>query len=156
MSKKGRALMVKKNVCYFLLLFVMSCVQAKEVYHFEPEIVTVVGTVTLKKFPGPPNYGEGPDDKKVDVPILLLPQAIDVVARPDATDDNPDSETEKNVGEMQIILPDQPVRLKGCIALTGTLMHQVTAGHYTSVLIVMKSAKPGRRCGTSSTPGHSR
>ena len=47
--------------------------QEKEWLAYQPTIVTLKGTLSVKTFYGPPNYGENPDtDAKEDLPILIF------------------------------------------------------------------------------------
>lgn len=114
--------------------------------HYEPVVVTLEGYITIHQFDGPPNYGEGPNDKKVDVPVLNLSEPVNVSPAGDVSDDDPDNQEEKNIKILQIVNYKKDMKINGCYRVTGTLMHQITADHYTPVLIVMQSFEPSSVC----------
>lgn len=120
--------------------------QAAEALQYQPAVVTLEGYVDMQQFDGPPNYGDGPDDKKVYVPVLHLDSPIAVNPAPNTPNEDPDSEAESNVTELQILAAKGQVKANGCYRITGTLMHQVIADHYTKVLITLNSAQPSTSC----------
>lgn len=113
---------------------------------YEPAIVHLEGNVATQSFWGPPGYGEGKNDKKVSVAVLYLNSSINVFPAKDVADDDPDSEPEENVNKLQIVNYKSPVKIRGCYRVTGTLMHQVSADHFTPVLIVMDSYEKSANC----------
>ncbi|MCU5771927.1 hypothetical protein N5923_12740 [Erwiniaceae bacterium BAC15a-03b] len=119
---------------------------AEDVLQYQPAVVTLEGDVDMQQFDGPPGYGDGPDDKKVYVPVLHLSAPVTVNPPPNTSNENADSEPENNVTEMQILSDHGPVKLNGCYRISGKLMHQVIADHYTTVLIIMDSAQPSTHC----------
>ncbi|MFS2222882.1 hypothetical protein [Pantoea sp. B65] len=120
--------------------------QAEDVLQYKPTVVTLEGDVDMQQFDGPPGYGDGPNDKKVYVPVLHLATPVSVTPAPNTSNEDPDSEPENNVTEMQVLSEKGPVKLDGCYRISGKLMHQVIADHYTTVLIVMDSAQPSTNC----------
>ncbi|MBP2169638.1 hypothetical protein J2125_002830 [Erwinia toletana] len=119
---------------------------AEDVLQYRPTLVTLEGDVDMQQFDGPPGYGDGPDDKKVYVPVLHLATPVAVNPAPGISNEDADSEPESNVTEMQVLSDHGAVKLNGCYRISGKLMHQVIADHYTTVLIIMDSAQPSTNC----------
>lgn len=130
------------------LLFLLSSASlyAETVYHYEPETVTIVGKVVEKQFAGPRGYGENDSDTKVTVPVVILADAVSVLPTADTEDDDPDNQPEQKVKSMQVFSYQGPVTVRGCAKLEGTLMHQVSADHYTRVLLIVKKAQKIDSC----------
>ncbi len=130
------------------LLFLLSSASlyAKTVYHYEPETVTIAGKVVEKQFAGPPGYGENASDKKVRVPVVILADTVSVLPLADTEDDDPDNQPEQEVRSMQVFSYQGPVTVRGCAKLEGTLMHQVSADHYTRVLLIVQKAQKIASC----------
>ena len=105
---------------------------------YEPAEVTLTGSVSIKTFPGPPNYTsikEG--DKPEQAWILRLAKPICVKA---------DKQDEVNlavdhVSLIQLVLRDKQfsqvrtLNKRGPVTLTGTLFHSITAHHHAKVLM---------------------
>lgn len=132
-------------------LVISACASAEQTaswLSYEPDVVTLRGTVAMEGRYGPPNYGESPDtDQKVTIAVLYLDKAVNVAGK--GAPDDPDSETVKDVAAMQIIHPAGIKIGTGCKEITGTLMKGFTAHHYTSVLIVTKSVHDADHCAPS-------
>jgi len=130
------------------LLFLLSSASlyAETVYHYEPETVTIVGKVVEKQFAGPLGYGENASDKKVTVPVVLLAEPVSVLPSAGTEDDDPDNQPEQEVRSMQVFSYKGPVTVRGCAKLEGTLMHQVSADHYTRVLVIVQKAQKIAGC----------
>ncbi|WP_312633897.1 hypothetical protein [Pseudescherichia sp.] len=130
------------------LLFLLSSASlyAETVYHYEPETVTIVGKVVEKQFAGPPGYGENASDKKVTVPVVLPAEPVSVLPSAGTDDDDPDNQPEQKVKSMQLFSYQGPVTVRGCAKLEGSLMHQVSADHYTKVLLIVQKAQKIASC----------
>lgn len=130
------------------LLFLLSSASlyAETVYHYKPETVTIVGKVVEKQFAGPTGYGENASDKKVTVPVVLLAEPVSVLPSAGTDDDDPDNQPEQKVRSMQVFSYQGPVTVRGCAKLEGSLMHQVSADHYTRVLLIVKKAQKIDSC----------
>ena len=135
-----------KGISGLLLLLISPSLYAEMVYHYEPESVTIVGKVVEKQFAGPPGYGENASDKKVRVPVVILAEPVSVLPSADTEDDDPDNQPEQEVRSMQVFSYQGPVTVRGCAKLEGTLMHQVSADHYTKVLLIVKHAQKTANC----------
>ncbi len=135
-----------KGLSGLLLLLISASLYAETVYHYEPESVTIVGKVVEKQFAGPPGYGENASDKKVRVPVVILAEPVSVLPSADTEDDDPDNQPEQEVRSMQVFSYQRPVTVRGCAKLEGTLMHQVSADHYTKVLLIVKHAQKTANC----------
>lgn len=110
---------------------------------FEPHIVDLRGRLTVQQKSGAPNYGEHPaTDQKVQVPILVLDQPVDVCG--DSTSQL-NSESVHNVKEIQLVLPDGAHAydrlMNQSVVVTGTLSAAVSGHHYTPVVLTVKNAK---------------
>ncbi|WP_374335619.1 DUF4431 domain-containing protein [Leeia sp.] len=122
---------------WFALLAAFSlapAARAADCLHYAGAPLTLTGTVTLKTFYGPPNYGESPktDAREVQA-VLVLPKPICVAA-------NPQTEEEAETGQRLITLvPPAGMRFKPyqgkTVVLTGTLFHAITGHHHTPVLM---------------------
>lgn len=128
------------------VLMMATSLYAKAVYYYEPEVVTITGIVADKSFPGPPDFGENINNKKVTVPIVLLHDPIDILPVPNVEMNDPDNQEEKDVKFMQLFSDGKPVKIRGCAKLTGSFMHQVTAHHYTKVLMNVDLAEKSKEC----------
>lgn len=145
-QKIGRLAWIYGVVMLSGMTLATQAASADETLQYQPTVVTLEGEIDMQQFDGPPGYGDGPDDKKVEVPVLQLAKPVTVVPLPDTPEESPDSETARNVTEMQVLSHKGPVKISGCYRITGTLMHQVIADHYTPVLIIMDSAEPSHNC----------
>lgn len=113
---------------------------------YEPDIVTLHGVIKHDKYPGPPNYGEGPDDEQVTVPVVHLESPINVKGKTSTEAGDPNAQSEENVALVQLNPLGKPIRLDGCMRVSGTLMHAVSAAHYTPVVMIVKTAAAASDC----------
>ncbi|PIJ50255.1 hypothetical protein BL250_08370 [Erwinia sp. OLTSP20] len=134
------------SLLFLSVFFMTTAAGAAETYHYQPEVVTLSGQVSLQTFDGPPGYGDGPDDQQVKVAVLELDKPITVMPVPGVDINDPNAQQEDNVSDMQIVNRNKINLPEGCYVLTGTLMHQVNANHYTPVLLQVTSAKPASSC----------
>ena len=109
--------------------------------HYDPHVVRITGILITEPHYGPPNFGETPDqDKKVDVPMLQLAEAVDVCGDPTSA---ADQDTVRNVRKVQVV--GRRINLKAFIgqevAVTGYLFEAHTANHHTKVLIRAESIR---------------
>jgi uncharacterized protein DUF4431 len=123
----------------FTILLGCARAGASPCLHFEPEEVTLRGTLTALSRYGPPGYGENPTpDEKVQVPVLNLDQPVEVCGNKT----NPDG---LNTGTYHVVRQIQLVwlgsfdgYLQRHIVVTGTLFEAITAHHWTAVLLTVK------------------
>lgn len=101
---------------------------------YEPEVVQLIGTITKKTFPGPPNYRSiRKGDKPETYWVLQLPDTV-------CTQATGDNDAEDAVTQLQLILNGkQYARYKKFIgrkvSVTGKLSHAITGHHHTPVLM---------------------
>lgn len=136
----------RSSAVLILSAFLATSAMAAETHHYQPESVTLTGGISIQTFDGPPGYGDGPDDQQVKVPVLALDSPVTVMPQPGIDVNDPDAQEEDNVTDMQVMNPNNIPLPEGCYNLTGTLMHQVNADHYTPVLLQLKSATPAKNC----------
>lgn len=141
---------ISASAVFFAVLFAASFIPAEEAaYHYEPEKVTLSGTLIEKMFYGPPGYGEDPEhDAKEQAYIIQLERPISVLpAEGDAMNERHD-----NVSEVQVInmtrIPLESM-LKKKVMAKGTLFSAETGHHHTDVLISAEQISPS---GESSPP----
>lgn len=136
--------MIKRFILMLcLLILTVSAVQASQAcLKYEPEIVVLRGKVKRVVFPGRPNYESIKDgDEPERYWVLYLPDPICVQG--DEKDD-PNSETENGVIEIQLIIKnyDKYRHLLGkTVSISGTLMHAITGHHHTTVLLEVSDMK---------------
>lgn len=128
-----------------LFLFHPSPAHADGCLKYEPEMVTLTGTVIVKRFPGPPEYSSiEAGDRTETVTIIKLDRPICVNADSASA---VNTEAEEDVAEIQIgplyhLLPGWPKqfkRLKSKKAkVAGTLFHRHTGHHRTAILMDVK------------------
>jgi hypothetical protein len=109
-----------------------------DVYHYEPEIVELRGTIELQTFPGRPGYESIQNGDEAERGwYLRLNQAIEV--RKDDKDVDPNTSTEKNVKILQLAMKDDvsadQVPLKKEVCVRGHLFHAISGHHHSRVLI---------------------
>ncbi len=90
------------NLFSFLLLLGFSFAHASPpVYHFDPSVVELTGTLEIQTFPGAPNYESIKNGDEIEQGwYLRLKEPIDVVANNPATDLG--WKTERNVNVLQM------------------------------------------------------
>ncbi len=127
---------------------------------YEPKVVTLVGKVVAKTFPGPPNYE---DVKKGDRPervlLLVLDRPISVKGKvPDPEGLYP---TVRDIHQVQLWVPEGRSRVWGRlkkvvgkrVAVTGRLSHAITGHHRTPIQMeVIRFQVRDRRKAASRTP----
>lgn len=112
--------------------FVLSVFASNQIFHYEPEVVTLTGVIKIKAFPGSFNFEsvEAGDDLEIG-PYIILNHPIDVVDK---------DEPEKNLKVIQIATSDHSgwddkyVGKK--VRVTGTLYHAISGHNHTAVLIM--------------------
>lgn len=102
-------------------------------YHYEPQVYSLTGTLTQVLFYGAPGYGEDTvNDTKELVYVLELDKAIIMLA--DTTSDF--NEAKANIEELQILTDiDLSKKINQKVTLTGTLFGAQTGHHHTEVLM---------------------
>lgn len=101
---------------------------------YEPEVVQLIGTITRKTFPGPPNYKSiRRGDKPETYWVLQLPDTV-------CTQATGDNDAEDAVTQLQLILTGKQYALyKKFIGrrvnVSGKLSHAITGHHHTPVLM---------------------
>ena len=109
---------------------------------YQPTIVELKGTLIIKTYYGPPNYGENPDtDAKEALPVLILNTPVNVWGNP-----NPKAEFDRkpaeDVREVQLVLAMPHKQFIGkALLVRGTLFHAFTGHHHTEVLMDVRSIK---------------
>ena len=108
---------------------------------YAPAVVELEGTLSIKTFFGPPNFGENPNtDSKEETRVLILDKPINVRAK---------IETEptlgppvRNVRELQLVF-DRPLRKWAGkkLIVKGTLFYAHTGHHFTDVLLDVESIR---------------
>lgn len=124
----------------FLTIVTQAVFAAEPCFKYEPEVVELTGKVERVVFPGPPNYESVKDgDRPESYYVLFLPKSVCVQGDPK---DEMNSETEKNIKSMQLIISDykkyRPLLGKK-VTVKGTLMHAITGHHHTNVLLEVES-----------------
>ncbi len=146
--KRNMRIAATKMFCALIFIVAWSNLQTvasqpaarHRVLHYEPEKVTLKGTLVFRTFYGPPNYGENPrTDSKETQSILLLDDAFDVIG-----DKDPFNETERGVNRVTLVFSNPiPHRvsyyLKRRVTVEGTLFHGFNGHHRTKILITVSS-----------------
>jgi hypothetical protein len=115
----------------------------KKELSYEPTIVELEGTLTVKTYYGPPNYGENPKtDTKEKQWILILSDPVDVIGNKDSHDDL-HTVSVHNITDVQLVLLGPHDNLIGkTVLVKGTLFHGFTGHHHTDVLMDVQSISP--------------
>lgn len=125
------------KIALLVLAFSVSCLAKNPVYRYEPDKVTLEGTLELQTFPGPPNYESIKSGDRIETQwYMRLDRAIDVETNP--MDTTGPWEPEKNVKIVQVIIGDKDWDKRGKgkrIRATGTLSHAITGHHHARVLL---------------------
>jgi hypothetical protein len=115
-------------------------------YKYDTAGVQLRGTLTRRSVYGPPGYGETPSqDERTTILVLKLSQPITVKPGSQVIEkDNPNTDTFKNVREVQLFLPrnaghgvDQLIG-KDVLA-SGVLNEHVVPAEYTDVCMAVKA-----------------
>jgi hypothetical protein len=127
---------------------VSSAVSAGECLDYEPAMVTIQGSVSLKPAYGPPGFGEDPKhDAREDYLALTLDTPVCMAASP-----KPQTEdvAETDIRTMQLVFRNgeafqQAKRWIGKqTSVTGGLYHGFAGHHHTTVLLEVKEIGPAR------------
>lgn len=130
-----------------LLVFFSGPAWAKNrVFHFEPEIVEITGTIERQTFPGRPGYESirnGDEIERGWYLRLIAPIDVEVSQK----DSDPNSMTEKDVKVLHLTWDSN--RTGAIIAnsvgkrviLNGHLFHALTAHHHSRVLMWVDTAR---------------
>jgi hypothetical protein len=113
---------------------------------YEPSVVSLKGKLVVKRYYGPPNFGENPKtDEKEDMPVLLLSEPVNVRGKNESGPAAIDDESVKNVREMALVLRMPHKNLIGrTVIIKGTLFHAFTGHHHTAVLMDVQSINAAR------------
>ena len=147
---------MRLNTSTIIILFALilarsvdTSAQEKRWLSYEPEIVELEGRLTVEWKYGPPNFGENPKtDAKVRVPVLVLTKGVSVHGNPEAFPFNVEV---KGIRRIQLIVfnPKSPYKefVGKKVVVKGTLFHAHKAGHYTDVVMDVRSMNqlPDRR-----------
>jgi hypothetical protein len=116
--------------------------QEKDWLSYYPAVVELKGTLRVKLYYGPPNYGENPKtDAKEETLILTLSKPVSVRGNPDP-EAKFDRQSVKNIRKIQLVLtmPDKEFIGK-TVLVKGTLFQAFTGHHHTAVLMNVSSIK---------------
>jgi hypothetical protein len=121
---------------------------AGECLNYEPAMVTIQGSVSLKPAYGPPGFGEDPKhDAREDYLALTLDTPVCMAASPKP---HTDDVAETDITTMQLVFHNgeafqQAKQWTGKqISVTGGLYHGFTGHHHTTVLLEVKEIGPAR------------
>lgn len=121
----------------FLILLTSSepSSPAQKCVAYEPDTVSLTGTIKRRTFAGPPNYESvAKGDQPEQVWVLRL-------ARPICVSASGDQEEEKNVSDLQLVFTDAEEyrRYRAFVGrratVNGKLFHAQTGHHHTTVLL---------------------
>ncbi|GAB1596434.1 DUF4431 domain-containing protein [Lysobacter claricitrinus] len=118
---------------------------------YEPDVVTLSGTLLTRTFYGPPNFGEDPaTDSKERQVLLRLDAPICTITSADRED-----VAEADQRDVTLVQTDLDLRpyIGKHVRVQGTLFHAITAHHHTSVLIETRTL-PTLTAGPSSKTKH--
>lgn len=135
------------------LWLAMSCLCVPEVghaasrkFHYEPEKVTLTGTIERQTFPGRPGYESIRHGDEIERGwYLRLPNTIDVEETKNDTD--PNSSTERNVRILQLTWDFGGVEdlmhasVGKRVKLLGHLFHALSGHHHSRVLFWVDSGE---------------
>jgi len=147
----GREDMSAQRRARFILWMipVLACgATGERSFHYEPEVVSLVGRLEFEEQYGPPNYGETPTiDAKVQVPILHLEAPIAVMPRPA---DSENLSRLDGIDRVQIQLDsDSPVvdeYANSCARVDGSLFEATTGHHRTPVVLRLIAIQRSDEC----------
>lgn len=116
----------------------IAAAASRQVVHYEPAIVSLVGTLETQTFAGPPNYESIVKGDKIEAGwYLRLDKPIDVIDK--AEGDGGSEESERNVRVVQVVVNNDKIwkelRDGRRCKLRGVLFHRVTGHHHARVLI---------------------
>jgi len=118
-----------------LALTVASCAMADECLRYEPDEITLVGTLTNRTYPGPPNYE---DISRGDAPesVLILELSDPICVEADLSNEL-NTDAHANVRAVQIISRrrSSDSLLGRQVKATGTLFQAISGHHRTPVVL---------------------
>jgi hypothetical protein len=139
---------IKAVVAIGATLLLSPCVLAGECLNYEPDTVTIEGSLSLKLAYGPPGFGEDPKHDAREDYLALTPDAplcLNASTKPQT-----DNVAETDIRAMQLVFRDsaafrQAKRLIGKpTSVTGTLSHSLTGHHHTTVLLSVREIRQTR------------
>jgi hypothetical protein len=138
------------RIITFFVLPLLLCgfseaTQEKGWVSYQPAVVELKGTLTLRRYYGPPNYGENPKtDTKEAMFILILSQPVNVRGNPDPKAGF-DRQSVKNIRRIQLVITMPYKEFIGKkVLVKGTLFHAFTGHHHTKVLMEVQSIEEFR------------
>jgi hypothetical protein len=143
-SVRGIAMTIKRRFVILLAsMMAFGCASANaasggDCLPYEPAQVTLKGKVSLKVFPGPPEYTSVKEGDKPE-PAWLLRLAKPICVKADKKDE--DNRAEDNVSVIHLVLRGKQfsqlrrLRKKGAVRFTGQLFHALTGHHHAEVLL---------------------
>lgn len=106
------------------------------VFHYQPDIVMISGTLIGEMHYGPPTFGEDPkNDIKENIAILKLDSAISVIGN---ANDEINSDSFYDIIKLQVVgyrLDKFREYIEKHVTITGYLYEKITAENFTDVLI---------------------
>jgi len=109
---------------------------------YEPDTVTIHGTLVLTKKYGPPNYGENPEsDERLEIPILRLSHPVDICGDVNGEFNH---DAFQNVSEIQLLFrPGTDYRhFSGHkVIAKGVLDQAIMSHHFTQVVMTVRTIK---------------
>ena len=139
---------MRSTLLLALIVIILPNAVRSQCLKCEPALVTLVGTVYAKDFPGPPEYESiRKGDERMRYWILHLSKPVCVEG------DDFDSTRAANVRDLQLVFTDETfypryrryVQQRARFRVVGSLFHQQTAHHVTKILITVKELVPLRR-----------
>jgi hypothetical protein len=138
---------LKTHIRLFMLMLCLfiptAYASAQGCLSYDVAGVQLIGTISKKTFPGPPNYES---IRRGDQPETYL---ILHLARPICTTASADDEAESSITDLQLILPltmppKDHAHLKKLagrkdVMVSGKLMHAISGHHHTPVLVEVKA-----------------
>ncbi len=109
-------------------------------FFFEPIESEIVGRLTTNTFFGPPNYGDTPEqDRLENVWMLYLGEPINVHQDKEHLEEGDYNSTKFNITRIQLVIHDRKQDIKNLmnqnVLLRGTFFGANTGHHYTPVLM---------------------
>jgi Domain of unknown function (DUF4431) len=133
---------LKTLVALGATFFVSSVVSARECLDYEPAMITIQGSVSLKPAYGPPGFGEDPKhDAREDYLALTLDAPVCMKA---SSEPHTDDVSETEIKAMQLVFRNGEAFkqteqwIEKRISVTGSLFHGFTGHHHTTVLLKVK------------------
>ena len=150
-SPKNTMKIYIRIITAFFVLPLLLCgftepVQEKGWVSYQPTVVEIKGKLIVRRYYGPPNYGENPKtDAKETMPILVLSKPINVQGNTDPKASF-DRQSVKNVRRIQLEFTKPYKEFIGkTVLVKGTLFHAFTGHHHTDVLMDVRSIELGNK-----------